>query len=83
MRTLTFNRVIGAGSFGTVYHAELRVPRGFSRQCAVKVMNATSPDQDHFRARMRDEARLLGMLADEQILGVAELVMADNRDIVV
>lgn len=83
MRTLTFNRIIGAGSFGTVYHAELRVPRGFSRQCAVKVMNATSPDQDHFRARMRDEARLLGMLQDEQILGVAELVMADNRDIVV
>jgi serine/threonine protein kinase len=83
MRTLTFNRIIGAGSFGTVYHAELRVPRGFSRQCAVKVMNATSPDQDHFRARMRDEARLLGMLSDEQILGVAELVMADGRDIVV
>lgn len=83
MRTLTFNRIIGAGSFGTVYHAELRVPRGFSRQCAVKVMNATSPDQDHFRARMRDEARLLGMLQDEQILGVAELVMVDGRDIVV
>ncbi len=83
MRTLTFNRIIGAGSFGTVYHAELRVPRGFSRQCAVKVMNATSPDQEHFRARMRDEARLLGMLADEQILGVSELVVVDGRDIVV
>lgn len=83
MRTLTFNRIIGMGSFGTVYHAELRVPRGFSRQCAVKVMKSTSPDQEHFRARMRDEARLLGMLQDEQILGVSELVKVANRDIVV
>ncbi|MEZ4316570.1 MAG: serine/threonine-protein kinase [Myxococcota bacterium] len=83
MRTLTFNRIIGTGSFGTVYHAELRVPRGFSRQCAVKVMKSTSPDQEHFRARMRDEARLLGMLQDEQILGVSELVKVEGRDIVV
>lgn len=83
MRTLTFNRVIGAGAMGTVYHAELRVPRGFSRQCAVKVMKSTSPDQEHFRARMRDEARLLGMLQDEQILGVTDLVQVAGRDCVV
>ena len=83
MRTLTFNRIIGNGAMGTVYHAELRVPRGFSRQCAVKVMKSTSPDQEHFRARMRDEARLLGMLQDEQILGVSELVRVDGRDCVV
>lgn len=68
---------------GTVYHAELRVPRGFARQCAVKVMKSTSPDQEHFRARMRDEARLLGMLQDEQILGVSELVRVEGRDCVV
>lgn len=83
MRTLTFNRILGNGAMGTVYHAELRVPRGFSRQCAVKVMKATSPDQEHFRARMRDEARLLGMLQDEQILGVSELVRVEGRDCVV
>lgn len=84
MRTLTFNRVLGAGAMGTVYHAELRVPSGgFMRQCAVKVMKTSSPDQDHFRQRMRDEARLLGMLQDEQILGVAELVTVQGRDAVV
>lgn len=83
MRTLTFNRIIGNGAMGTVYHAELRVPRGFSRQCAVKVMKGNSPDQEHFRARMRDEARLLGMLADEQILGVSDLVRINGRDCVV
>lgn len=83
MRSLTFQRIIGAGAMGTVYHAELKVSRGFSRQCAVKVMKATSPDQEHFRARMRDEARLLGMLQDEQILGVSELISIGNRDMVI
>jgi serine/threonine protein kinase len=83
MRSLFFNRVIGTGAMGTVYHAELRADRGFSRTCAVKVMRATAPDQEHFRARMRDEARLLGMLQDEHILGVSELVRVEGRDCVV
>lgn len=83
MRTLTFHRVIGIGGMGTVYHAELRASQGFTRQCAVKVMRASSPDQEHFRARMRDEARLLGMLRDEQILGVSELVTVSGYDCVV
>jgi len=65
MRTLTFNYVIGSGSMGTVYHAELRLPGGFRRPCAVKVIRGAGPDRDHFVSRMRDEARLLGMLQDE------------------
>ena len=68
---------------GTVYHAELRVPQGFARQCAVKVLKSSSQDQTHFRTRMRDEARLLGMLQDEQILGVADLVRISGRDCVI
>ncbi len=83
MRTLTFNRILGTGAMGTVYHAELRVPQGFARQCAVKVLKSVSQDQTHFRTRMRDEARLLGMLQDEQILGVSELVQVGGRDCVV
>jgi serine/threonine protein kinase len=84
MRTLTFNRVIGSGAMGTVYQAELRVPSGgFTRQCAVKVLKSGSPDDEPFRARMRDEARLLGMLQDEHILGVSDLVRVEGRDAVV
>ncbi|MFK7931806.1 MAG: serine/threonine-protein kinase [Myxococcota bacterium] len=82
MRTLTFNHIIGAGSMGTVYHAELRVPGGFRRPCAVKVIKAQGPDRAHFVSRMRDEARLLGMLQDEQILGVNELVLVEGDDAV-
>lgn len=83
MRTLTFNHVIGAGSMGTVYHAELRVPGGFRRPCAVKVIKVQGPDREHFVSRMRDEARLLGMLQDEQILGVTDLVLVEGHDAVV
>ncbi len=69
---------------GTVYHAELNASGGFVRPCAVKVMKSTQgPDHDHFMARMRDEARLLGMLQDEQILGVSEMVTVEHRDAVI
>lgn len=83
MRTLTFNHVIGSGSMGTVYRAELRVPGGFRRPCAAKVIRVQGPDREHFVSRMRDEARLLGMLQDEQILGVTELVMVEGLDAVI
>ncbi len=68
---------------GSVYHAELRVPGGFTRSCAVKVMKQSAADHEHFLARMRDEARLLGMLADESVLGVSELVAVEGRDAVI
>ena len=83
MRTLTFHRILGSGAMGTVYYAELKAPGGFVRPCAVKVMKGAGPDREHFLARMRDEARLLGMLRDEQVLGVSELVTVGDRDAVI
>lgn len=83
MRTLTFNRVVGSGAMGSVYHAELRAPHGFRRACAVKVMKPVGGEHEHLVERMRDEARLLGLLQDEQILGVSELLRVDGRDAVV
>ena len=46
-------------------------------------MKAQGPDREHFMKRIRDEARLLGMLQDEQVLGVSELVQVDGFDAVV
>jgi serine/threonine protein kinase len=83
MRTLTFNHIIGSGSMGTVYRAEVRVPGGFRRPCAAKVIRVQGPDREHFVSRMRDEARLLGMLQDEQILGVTDLVLVEGHDAVI
>lgn len=83
MRTLTFHRVIGSGAMGTVYHAELEAPGGFTRSCAVKVMHDAGPERSPIVSRMRDEARLLGLLNDEQIIGVLELVEVEGRDAVI
>ncbi len=83
MRTLTFTRVLGRGAMGTVYLAELKAPGGFVRSCAVKVIRATGPDREQVITRMRDEARLLGLLQDEQVLGVSELVRCGDHDAVI
>lgn len=83
MRSLTFTRVLGSGAFGTVYLADLAGDRGFRRQVAVKVLLSGVPDAEMFVSRVRDEARLLGLLQDEHILEVIELVRIDQRDAVV
>jgi serine/threonine-protein kinase len=82
VRQLTFQRVIGSGAFGSVYLAELLGRRGFRRQVAVKVLNENHPDGDTFVARVRDEARLLGLLQNDHILKVLELVRVQGRDAV-
>ena len=83
MRQLTFQRTVGAGAFGTVYQAELQTGRGFRRQVAVKVIQARGPDGDMFLSRIRDEARLLGLLQDDAILKVLDMVQIDGLDAVV
>ncbi|MCK6507353.1 serine/threonine protein kinase, partial [Myxococcota bacterium] len=83
MRQLTFQRTVGAGAFGTVYQAELQTGRGFRRQVAVKVIQARGPDGDMFLSRIRDEARLLGLLQDDAILKVLDMVQVDGLDAVV
>ncbi len=83
MRQLTFQRVLGSGACGTVYLAELTGQRGFRRTVAVKVLLPGPEHGDMFVSRVRDEARLLGLLHDEHILKVLELVQVGDRDAVV
>lgn len=83
MRALHFQRVIGAGAFGTVYLAELVADKDFRRQVAVKVLQRDQPNAQNFMARVRDEARLLGLLQDDHILKVLEIVSVDGCDAVV
>lgn len=74
---------MGAGAFGTVYLADLVADRGFRRQVAVKVLLREHPSAQNFMSRVRDEARLLGLLQDDHILKVLEIVTVDGRDAVV
>ena len=83
MRNLRLTRTIGSGSFGTVYQAELSSGQGFRRQVAVKVLHRHQPDSDMFLSRIRDEARLLGLLQDAAILKVLDMVSRAGRDAVV
>ncbi len=83
MRALHFQRLLGYGAVGSVYLAELVADRGFRRQVAVKVLQKDHPNGDIFLSRVRDEARLLGLLADDHILKVLELAKVDDRDVVV
>jgi len=82
MRTLAFLRPLGSGAVGTVYLAEIESGQGFRRQVAVKVLLADPDAMGDFLARMRDEARLLGLLQDERIPAVLELVRVAGRDAV-
>ena len=83
MRTLTFIRTLGAGAFGTVYLAEFSSGQGFRRQVAVKVIQKNRPETEMFLARIRDEARLLGLLQDDAILKVLDMTQVDGLDAVV
>jgi serine/threonine protein kinase len=83
MRALSFTRTIGAGAFGTVYLADFSSGQGFRRQVAVKVLNGDRPQSEMFLSRIRDEARLLGLLQDDAILKVLDMVRVRGRDAVV
>jgi len=83
MRSLSFIRSIGSGAFGTVYLAELSSRQGFRRQVAVKVLHRQSADDgEQLLSRIRDEARLLGLLQDDIIIKVLEIARVANHDAV-
>jgi serine/threonine-protein kinase len=83
MRWLQLRDALGSGTFGTVYRGELIGATGVRRAVAVKVMTRGHQDSELFLTRIRDEARLLGMLQDESILEVLDLLTLDGRDTVV
>lgn len=84
MRSITFQQSVGSGAFGTVYRAELSSRQGFRRQVAVKVLHRQAPsDGEQLLSRIRDEARLLGLLQDDIIIKVLEIATVAERDAVI
>ena len=72
-------QVLGAGGFGTVYRARFVGDVGFSKEVALKVLNADMADVDEVAARLRDEARVLGLLRHRAIVHVDRLVLLEGR----
>jgi serine/threonine protein kinase len=83
MRSISFIRSIGSGAFGTVYLADLSSRQGFHRQVAVKVLHRQSSNEgEQLLSRIRDEARLLGLLQDDIIIKVIEIARIASHDAV-
>jgi len=70
---------IGRGAFGTVYRAEMTGPGGFRKAVAIKVLNENMADTSEFAERLRDEARILGLLNHRAIVRVDGLRQWDGR----
>lgn len=70
---------LGRGGFGTVYRAQLLGEGGFRKTVALKVLNDDVGHQAELARRLRDEARILGMLRHRAVVQVDDLVELDGR----
>jgi serine/threonine protein kinase len=71
--------VLGRGGFGTVYRAEMLGGSGFTRPVALKVLNPEVANVEDVAGRLRDEARLLGLLRHRAIVQVDSLILLDGH----
>lgn len=78
-RTYDVLHVLGRGGFGTVYRARLRASGGFTKEVALKVLNPELASSEDIVRRLRDEARMLGLLRHRAIVHVDGLVRLDDR----
>lgn len=70
---------VGKGGFGTVYRAEMHGPGGFRKAVALKVLNDEWANKTEFAERLRDEARILGLLNHRAIVRVDGLRQFEGR----
>ncbi len=68
--------LLGRGGFGSVYLAELVSAGGFRKEVALKVLNSEVTTHPEAAVRLRDEARLLGLLRHRNIVAVDDLSIA-------
>ena len=82
-RRFHFLREIASGGFGSVYLCKVVHADGFSRLAAVKLLKTQWTDNEEVVHRIRDEARLLGLLRHRNIVDVMDLTSIDGRTAVV
>ena len=70
---------LGQGGFGTVYRARVQGEGGFTKEVALKVLNKDMVGVDDVARRLRDEARVMGLIRHRAIVHVDGLVRLDGR----
>lgn len=70
---------VGRGGFGTVYKAALLGPGDFRKTVALKVLNPELAEHEDIGARLRDEARMLGLLQHRAVVRVDGLQRLGDR----
>jgi serine/threonine protein kinase len=70
---------VGRGGFGVVYKAELLDPDGFSKLVALKVLHRDVPRAQEKARRLRDEARILGLVRHRAVVHAEGLVRLNGR----
>ena len=71
--------VIGCGGHGTVHRAQFIGEGGFRKEVAIKLLRSNVRDDPELEQRLRDEARILGMLHHRAIVGVDRLTRIEGR----
>jgi len=78
-RQFRFVRRIGIGGFGEVYLAEMSTASGFAKMVAIKLLKGSVSGNQNVAERMRDEARLLGLLKHRTIVQAEDLISISGR----
>lgn len=74
MRSYRLDDRLGTGGFGEVYRAELLGDGGFRKPVAIKLLHAHLASRPGQLERLRDEARVLGLLRHPGLVGIDGLV---------
>ena len=78
-RQYSVSGVVGSGGHGTVYRATLTEPSGFSKAVALKIISDGPLGTEDLVRRLRDEAKVLGMVRHRAIVHVDGLTLIDGR----
>lgn len=82
-RQFKLTRRIGLGGFGEVYLAEMSTSSGFTKTVALKLLRSDVEGAGDNARRMRDEARLLGLLRHRAIVQADDLITVEGRTAVI
>ncbi len=78
-RRFEVRRCLGAGGFGEVYLASMASAGGVRSEVALKVLHQGLDPRSQAVQRLKDEAKLLGLLNHPSILRIHDLVLLEER----